>query len=416
MPPGPRPSSAGTAYSVLVSLSPTVAALLDRGVRMPLPETVHIADEVDPARVSADGVTIHPGCRVSGAETVISAGVTLGAEGPVTIHDVRLGPRASIAAGYAAKTVLLEGASLGSGAHVREGTLLEEQASTAHTVGLKQTILLPYVTLGSLINFCDCLMSGGTSRRDHSEVGSSYIHFNFTPDGDKTTPSLFGDVVHGVLLDQPPVFLGGQGGAVGPVAVGFGSVVAAGSVLRSDVPPGRLVVVGPPPAMTVERTPADYRSLNRLLAKNLRYLGELTALEAWHRWARGAFFAAQPLGPLVGAGALAMLASARAERESRLRVLLAKAPADNAAAVAAREHLEEVCRVVASAVGAPPAGVLEPLTEQAGRTAYLDAVHGLDAASRQAIVGWLGGSLEAAWQQVGELLPAVVRLPRIPLA
>ena len=49
-------------------------------------------------------------------------------------------------------------------------------------------------------------MSGGTSRRDHSEVGSSYIHFNFTPDGDKTTPSLFGDVVHGVLLDQPAVF------------------------------------------------------------------------------------------------------------------------------------------------------------------------------------------------------------------
>lgn len=205
---------------------------------MPLPETVHVGPEVDPDRVSGRGVTLHPGCRVSGSETVISAGVTLGAEGPVTAIDVRLGPGASIAAGYAAKTVLLEGASLGSGAHAREGTLLEEQASAAHTVGLKQTILLPFVTLGSLINFCDCLMSGGTSRRDHSEVGSSYIHFNFTPDGDKTTPSLFGDVVHGVLLDQPAVFLGGQGGTVGPVTVGFGSVVAAGSVLRSDVGPG----------------------------------------------------------------------------------------------------------------------------------------------------------------------------------
>lgn len=389
-----------------------VIALLDKGVRMPLPDTVQVADDVDPARVSGSGVTIHPGCRISGSETVISAGVTLGAEGPVTIDDVRLGPGAAIAAGYAAKTVLLEGASLGSGAHVREGTLLEEQASTAHTVGLKQTILLPYVTLGSLINFCDCLMSGGTSRRDHSEVGSSYIHFNFTPDGDKTTPSLFGDVVHGVLLDQPAVFLGGQGGTVGPVTVGFGSVVAAGSVLRSDVGPGKLVVAGPPPAMTVDRSPADYRSVNRILAKNLRYLGELAALEAWHRHVRSPFFAAQELGSLVGAGALAMLDSARAERISRLRSMLGKAPAENAAAASARDHIDEVCRVVTSAVGAPPAVVLEGLVGRVGSMGYLDAVHGLDAASRAAIVGWLGGSLDVAWARVAELLPGVARLPR----
>ena len=160
-------------------------------------------------------------------------------------------------------SVLLEGASLGSGAHVRDACRLEELSGGAHTVGLKQTVLLPFVTLGSLINFCDCLMSGGTSRSDHSEVGSSYIHFNFTPDGDKATPSLFGDVSHGVLLDQPPVFLGGQGGTVGPVTVGFGSVIAAGSVLRSDVAAGKLVVVGPPPAMITDRTPGEYRALAR---------------------------------------------------------------------------------------------------------------------------------------------------------
>ncbi|MFZ1286052.1 MAG: UDP-N-acetylglucosamine pyrophosphorylase, partial [Candidatus Phosphoribacter sp.] len=349
------------------------AALLAKGVRMPLPETVHIGADVNPDRVSGDGVTIHPGCRLSGAATVLSAGVTLGAEGPVTLSDVRLGVGASIAAGYAAKAVLLEGASLGSGAHVREGTLLEEQASGAHTVGLKQTILLPYATLGSLINFCDCLMSGGTSRSDHSEVGSSYIHFNFTPDGDKTTPSLFGDVVHGVLLDQPAIFLGGQGGSVGPVGVGFGSVVAAGGVLRSDVGPGKLVVVGPPPAMTVDRSVADYRSVNRLLAKNLRYLGELAALDAWHRHVRAPFFAAVPLGSLVGEGALQMLASGRAERVSRLRAMLAKAPADNAAAAAGRAHLEEACRVIEQAIGAPPPAVTKALVDRAGSTAYLDA-------------------------------------------
>lgn len=53
-------------------------------------------------------------------------------------------------------------------------------------------------------------MAGGTSRKDHSEVGSSYIHFNYTPDGDKTTPSLICDVPRGVMLNQPPIFLGRQ--------------------------------------------------------------------------------------------------------------------------------------------------------------------------------------------------------------
>lgn len=394
------------------------AALLAKGVRMPEPATVHVAADVDVDRVSGDGVVIHPGCRISGAKTVISAGVTLGAEGPVTIRDMRLGVGAKIAAGYAVNSVLLEGASLGSGAHVRDACLLEEEASVAHTVGLKQTILLPFVTLGSLINFCDCLMSGGTSRSDHSEVGSSYIHFNFTPDGDKATPSLFGDVTHGVLLDQRPVFLGGQGGAVGPVTVGFGSVIAAGSVLRSDVVADKLVVGGAPPAMIVDRTPGEYRALARSVAKNLRFLGELSVLEAWHREVRASFFGATELGPLVAQGALEMIALARTEREKRLASMVGKAPAGHVAAAEIAGGLDEVCRVMASAVGtpesAPASGAVAALIARAGSVGYLAAVRGLSAADQEAIVGWFDSSLAAAWARVAEVLPTVARVPRTP--
>ena len=124
---------------------------------------------------------------------------------------------------------------MGSGAHVRTGTLLEEQAGAAHTVGFKQTIFLPFVTAGSLINFCDCLMAGGTSRKNHSEIGSSYIHFNFTPRQDKATASLIGDVPRGVMLDQAPIFLGGQGGLVGPVLLDFPGL-AHDAPLRSSGP------------------------------------------------------------------------------------------------------------------------------------------------------------------------------------
>jgi bifunctional UDP-N-acetylglucosamine pyrophosphorylase/glucosamine-1-phosphate N-acetyltransferase len=89
-------------------------------------------------------------------------------------------------------------------------------------------------------------MAGGSGRQNHSEVGSSYIHFNFTPDGDKTTPSLIGDVPRGVMLNQRPIFLGGQGGMVGPLRMGYGNVVAAGAILREDVIEENKLIMGEP--------------------------------------------------------------------------------------------------------------------------------------------------------------------------
>ena len=169
-------------------------------------------------------------------------------------------------------------------------TILEEAASIAHTVGLKQTILFPYVTLGSLINFCDCLMAGGNSPHNHSEVGSSYIHFNFTPDQDKATASLIGDVPRGVMLNQSPVFLGGQGGLVGPCQIAYGTVVAAGSICRKDqLKENRLIVEGNIPNVRLPLSPGTYRNLKRILGKNIYYVGNLIALGQWYRSVRKRF-------------------------------------------------------------------------------------------------------------------------------
>ncbi len=185
-----------------------IQQLLDKGVEIPNPGTLDIGNDVNVDQISGDGVRIYPGCRIYGGKTVISSGCKLGYEAPVTIEDCQLGSKVELKGGFFSKSVFLEKANMGMGAHVREGCILEEEAGGAHSVGLKQTILFPFVTLGSLINFCDCLMAGGTSRSNHSEVGSSYIHFNFTPDADKTTASLLGDVPRGVMLNQPPIFLG----------------------------------------------------------------------------------------------------------------------------------------------------------------------------------------------------------------
>jgi UDP-N-acetylglucosamine/UDP-N-acetylgalactosamine diphosphorylase len=165
------------------SLPQKVRALLDRGVSMPLPSTVEVANDVDPLRI-APGCVIHAGCRLRGAELSIGPYCELGAEAPATVENCQLDEGVKLKGGFFSGATFLTAASMGSGAHVRPGTLLEEEASGAHAVGFKQTILFPWVTAGSLINFCDVLMAGGTSREDHSEVGSSYIHFNYTPHGD----------------------------------------------------------------------------------------------------------------------------------------------------------------------------------------------------------------------------------------
>ena len=299
--------------------------LIERGVVLPDPDSVFIAPEVDPARIHA-GAVIHPGCRIGGAETAIGPGAQIGAESPVTLRNCQIGKDAVVSGGFLDGTTVLDGATVGDGFHSRPGTLLEECSSVAHTVGLKQTVLMPYVTLGSLINFCDVLMAGGTGSDNHSEVGSSYIHFNFTPHQDKATASLVGDVPRGVLLDQKPIFLGGQGGLVGPCRIAYGTVVAAGCVLRRDVLEENQLVTGS--STTALRTrPYDavkYGRVEGILENGLAYLGNILALRAWYDHARRPVMAKTPWGVACCEGARRRLGEIWKERVKRLDQLAGK--------------------------------------------------------------------------------------------
>ena len=303
-----------------------IMELINRGVDIPNPFTLDLGDEVNVGNISGKGVKIYPGCRIYGKQTVISAGSQIGYEGPATIDNCQLGPKVELKGGYFNNSTFLEKANMGSGAQVREGCILEEEANGAHCVGIKQTILFPFVTLGSLINFCDCLMAGGTSRKDHSEVGSSYIHFNFTPDGDKTTASLIGDVPRGVMLNQPAIFLGGQGGLVGPLRIGYGNVVAANSVLRNDFTEDNKLIVGKTHSgRTINFKPKAYPGIRRIVENNIIYIANLMALEEWYIHVRRPFFDSQEFGDLIFAGLLDKVDLAKRERMKRLQVLAEKA-------------------------------------------------------------------------------------------
>ena len=267
-----------------------VQAVMERGVRIPNPESVYISGDVNPERISGDNVTIYAGCKIVGSKSLIMKNCTLGYEAPVTLDNCMVGESCRLDGGFFQGAVFAGGNTFGSGAHVREGTILEEEANAAHTAGLKQTILFPFVTLGSLINFCDCLMAGGTSRKNHSEVGSSFIHFNYTPNQDKATASMMGNVHQGVMLRSKPIFLGGQGGIVGPVKIGFGCVSAAGSVIRRDEPGNdRLLLGGSFKDMSVPVHYRIYQKPAEIFNKSVHYIAALVSLRQWYRHVRSRF-------------------------------------------------------------------------------------------------------------------------------
>ena len=303
-----------------------IEKLIEKGVKINRPTSVEIGDEVDVDRISAEGVVIYAGCKIFGTETLILPGVKLGYEGPVTVNNCQIGPEVELKGGYFNQAVFLEKASLGLGSHVREATILEEQAVVAHTVGLKHTILFPFVTLGSLINFCDCLMAGGTSRKNHSEVGSSYIHFNFTPNQDKATASLIGDVPGGVMLNRRPIFLGGQGGLVGPCRLNFGITVAAGTIVRKDeIREDRLIFGGQGQGGNVPFQPGKYLNTKKIIMNNIIYIGNLIAFEHWYRHVRTLFISERFPENLM-LGLKKNIRAAIEERIKRLEAVCLKTP------------------------------------------------------------------------------------------
>ncbi|MBW1858845.1 MAG: hypothetical protein JRI70_01935 [Deltaproteobacteria bacterium] len=304
-----------------------IEQLLEKGAVIPNAESVLVGDEVDLDRIAGSGVVIYGGCKILGKQTLIMPGAKLGYEGPVTVEDCQIGPNVELKGGFFRRSAFLEKANVGSGAQVRDGCVLEEEANGAHAVGLKQTILFPFVTLGSLINLCDCFMAGGTSRRNHSEVGSSYIHFNYTPNQDKATPSLIGDVPGGVMLNQAPIFLGGQGGLVGPARIAYGTVIGAGVVHRQDVLEGGRLVLGDEP---IERemgfSPGLYWQVTKPVINNTNYIANLIALRHWYLEVRSLFFKGNDMSPLLYQGVIEKLDMAIKERIERFKALCQKMP------------------------------------------------------------------------------------------
>ncbi|MEE9496869.1 MAG: protein GlmU [Desulfobacterales bacterium] len=319
-----------------------LSQLIHKGVRIDCPDSIEIGEEVDVGKISGRGVGIHAGSKIFGDTTLILRDARIGFEAPATVKNCQIGPEVELKGGFFEDAVFLTNAKAGLGSHVREASIFEEQASIAHTVGTKHTILFPFVTLGSLINFCDCLMAGGTSRKNHSEVGSSYIHFNFTPNQDKATASLIGDVPKGVMLNQPPIFLGGQGGLVGPCRLTYGTTAAAGTIVRKDeLRPGRLLCGRAEEGDNLPYVPGKYQNKNRVVANNVVYIANLIALSQWYQQVRGLFIS-EDFPEALLTGLKEKLNCAISERMDRLDALFNKMDAGAQAQKVSEPALSQV--------------------------------------------------------------------------
>jgi len=268
-------------------------------------------------------------------------------------------------------------------------------------------------------------MGGGTGRKNHSEVGSSFIHFNFTPQQDKATPSLIGDVPGGVMLDQPPIFLGGQGGGVGPARIGFGTVTAAGVISSGDRSGGGKVIF----KTHREKAEADfipnlYRNIRRKVTGNIHYIASLLALRQWYLHVRSRFFPGEMEMKLLG-GALEKLEQGIDERIRRLEELSGKMDASLEAAgklgrgaISPRVLREEaelaenwpLCREVLTRArereGEPALrnDFLRYLEESPND--YLAAVQSLPSAAKRAGSAWLDGIITEITAKVLAVLPS----------
>ena len=376
-----------------------IEQLRTRGVDVWGPERVYIGDDVPLHRIEPGAVIF--AARITGASSWIGSGARIGTSGLAVIHDSQIGSHADVGAGTYENATLLARVKTRGFAELRTGTLLEEEAETGHNVGLKNTVFTAAVVAGSNINFCDVLMTGGTSRRDHSEVGSGAVHFNFDPRGDKFG-SLLGDI-RGVLLRSPRIFVGGNVGLVAPIHLDFGVVVAAGSTVRRDVAENQLVGGGSQQAGPVLYDSTVYRELSGKLFSTAKLVSNLHALSLWYSSVRIPYADSSERPPLEGARV--RLAEHLRHRVHEFGKVLEKVEAKGQHFAITRVRTEICDLLLSDADGTDvPQGFLKHYEVARKDKTHVDGVRSLGQDAVASASSWLAQKVESRLQRLRTLL------------
>lgn len=189
-----------------------------RGVTLRDPATTYIGDEVT---IGADtelgpGVTLRGRCHI-GSGSLIDVGCVL--------TDVRVADGAHLKPyTVASESEVGEGAQIGPFSHLRPTSVIGARAHIGNFVELKKTRI------------------GAGSKANHlAYLGDAEIGANVNIGCGAITCNYDGVSKHQTVIEDD-VFVGSDTQLVAPVRVGKGSIVAAGTTVTRDVPPGALTL------------------------------------------------------------------------------------------------------------------------------------------------------------------------------
>ncbi len=157
-------------YTSIAANKVRINSLSAKGVIINVPESVFVGEEVHLDNIEP-GVIIGLGSKILGGETMIGADTEI--QGAAVIKNCLIGRNCNLAAGEYSDSVLLDNCGTVGWARVRGHSAWEEESRIAHNVDSKTTVLGYKTTLGSLINFPNVLMLGGTSPL--IEVGAEVV-------------------------------------------------------------------------------------------------------------------------------------------------------------------------------------------------------------------------------------------------
>lgn len=188
------------------------------GVTFVNPETVYIEDKV----VIGRDVTIYPG-------TVIQGNTVIG-EGSIIYSNSRI-KNSRIGCGVTIKDACVideskvgDNAQIGPFAHLRPGNVLEKNVRIGNYVELKKAVMGEGSKANHLTYLGDAEIGSGVN------IGAGTITCNY--DGYKKYKTTIGN----------DVFVGSDVQFIAPVNIGDSALIAAGSTVTKDVPPGALAI------------------------------------------------------------------------------------------------------------------------------------------------------------------------------
>jgi UDP-N-acetylglucosamine/UDP-N-acetylgalactosamine diphosphorylase len=212
---------------------------------------------------------------------------------------------------------------------------------------------------------------------------------------------------------------------VGPARVGYGNVVAADSVLRSDfIGDNQLIVEKARPGKIIDFLPRAYPNIRRIVENNIVYVANLMALEEWYLHVRRPFFDAQEYGRLIFSGLLDKLGLAKKERIKRLQVLAEKAkispghgPERRPETDGRNEFFEKFAEIEALFSAAVRDNAAERYRDEflsafdkarGGKSSgYTAVIQGLPADVSEKGTVWLQGIVDAFCQKTREIIPSL---------